>query len=100
MFAVLPETVKIIESALRLDSTLDDKQRAAIKRNMTAGIDQKPRVRIPASTARRILGLSRTTWHRRKIHDSRYKGLCAVTDGPTTYYYLDEIESLRDGHAG
>lgn len=96
---MLRETRTIIESALLLDSTLTDNDRRRIRDFIQTGTKEVRR-RITASHARGILGLSESTWLRRINKDERYRALTVVLEGKRAFYFLDEIEAVRDGKQG
>ncbi len=96
---MLTETRTIIQSALRLDPTLDEPSRSRIMRSMSS--DKEPRVRINGPKARKILGLTTTIWCKRLNTSDQYRALTVIGEKQFNktirYFYLDEIENIRDG---
>lgn len=84
---------------LAVDSTIDSVERNRLVRRLVMDDPaDSSRVRVDSRKARDILGLDDATWYRYRRTKAPYTALSRpATVGRQTFYYLDEIERLRDG---
>jgi hypothetical protein len=94
---MLHDTHRIIRSALALDPMPDARKKQIMRAIQKAESGQQTRQRISGRQARLILGLSSATWKRRRNDFDAYTRLTTMREGATEYFYLDEIEAIRDG---
>jgi hypothetical protein len=100
---MLQTTATIIGAALQMDASMTDKDRVRIMRALKlADEDATPpdfvRRRIHTRQVCRILGINYVTFWRWAKEKPHYAALSKIeADGRENFYYLDEIERLRDG---
>ena len=95
---MLPYTMSILVSALRLDPSLSDASRQAIVSGIRAVVgDKAVRVRIPTHRVLEILGITQTTLTRRLATNPLYRKLTITREPRRCFYFLDQVEAVRDG---
>jgi hypothetical protein len=100
---MLTNTLDAIKSVLTIDGTISSEDRTTILKvaknpqtflKCAPGAAWRP---IRCAECCRILGVSKSKFHRLRLTDKRFRSLSVQKDSPVSFKYRsDEIEAIRD----